>query len=143
MLFFGKFYVTKKPKNVEIVFGISKAKSGSIATKIRQPFLWTDPYLHCLWKAPLKNKWIVVPKSMSSANGLTICQSCTVHASQQKMNRLQLNELQLPSGINSYLKNHMQVLLIHIEITGKKVHEVQILEPRSLIIVLSCSLIGF
>ena len=48
MLFFGKFYVTKKPKNVEIVFGISKAKSGSIAIKIRQPFLWTDPYLHCL-----------------------------------------------------------------------------------------------
>ena len=48
MLFFGKFYVTKKSKNVEIVLGISKAKSGSIAIKIRQPFLWTDSYLHCL-----------------------------------------------------------------------------------------------
>ena len=48
MLFLGKFYVTKKSKSVEIVFGISKAMSGSIAMKIRQPFLWTDPYLHCL-----------------------------------------------------------------------------------------------
>ena len=48
MLFWGKFYATKKSKNAEIVFGISKAKSGSIAIKIRQPFLWTDPYLHCL-----------------------------------------------------------------------------------------------
>ena len=45
MLFFGKFYVTKKSKNVEIVFSIPKAKSGSIAIKIRQPFLWTDPHL--------------------------------------------------------------------------------------------------
>ena len=53
MLFFGKFYVTKKSKSVEIVFGISKAMSGSIAMKIRQPFLWTDPYLHCLIKANL------------------------------------------------------------------------------------------
>ena len=50
MLFWGKFYATKKSKNAEIVFGISKAKSGSIAIKIRQPFLWTDPYLHCLLK---------------------------------------------------------------------------------------------
>ena len=48
MLFFGKFYVTKKSKSVEIVFGISKTMSGSIAMKIRQPFLWTDSYLHCL-----------------------------------------------------------------------------------------------
>ena len=48
MLFFGKFYVTKKSKSVEIVFGKSKAMSGSIIIKIRQPFLWTDPYLHCL-----------------------------------------------------------------------------------------------
>ena len=45
MLFFGKFYVTKKSKSVEIVFGISKTMSGSIAMKIRQPFLWTDPYV--------------------------------------------------------------------------------------------------
>ena len=52
MLFFGKFYVTKKSKNVEIVFGISKAKSGSIAIKIRQPFLWTDPYLRGLFAVP-------------------------------------------------------------------------------------------
>ena len=44
----GKFYVTKKSESVEIVFGISNAMSGSIAMKIRQPFLWTDPYLHCL-----------------------------------------------------------------------------------------------
>jgi hypothetical protein len=45
-LFFEKFYVkTKKSKNVEIVFSILKAKSGSIAIKIRQPFIWTDPYL--------------------------------------------------------------------------------------------------
>ena len=50
MLFFGKFYVTQKSKNVEIVLGISKAKSGSIAVKIRQPFLWMDPYLHCLFR---------------------------------------------------------------------------------------------
>ena len=49
MLFFGKFYVTKKSKSVEIVFGISKTMSGSIAMKIRQPFLWTDSYLHCLF----------------------------------------------------------------------------------------------
>ena len=52
MLFFGKFYVTKKSKNDEIVFRISKAKSGSIAIKIRKPFLWTDPYLHCLTFTP-------------------------------------------------------------------------------------------
>ena len=45
MLFFGKCYVTKKSKNDEIVFGIPKAKSGSIAIKIRQPFIWMDPYL--------------------------------------------------------------------------------------------------
>ena len=38
MLFFGKFYVTKKSKSVEIVLGISKAMSGSIAMKIRQHF---------------------------------------------------------------------------------------------------------
>ena len=50
MLFFGKFYVTKKSRNVKIVFGISRAKSGSIAIKIRQPFLWTPPYLQCLLK---------------------------------------------------------------------------------------------
>ena len=32
-------------KNVEIVFRIPKAKSGSITIKIRQPLFWTDPYL--------------------------------------------------------------------------------------------------
>ena len=39
-------------KNVEIVFSIPKAKSGSIAIKIRQPFLWTDPYLRGLFAVP-------------------------------------------------------------------------------------------
>ena len=58
MLFFGKFYVTKKSKNVEIVLGISKAKSGSIAIKIRQPFLWTDSYLHCLTQILFKRPYL-------------------------------------------------------------------------------------
>ena len=48
MLFFGKFYVTKKSRNVKIVFGISRAMSWIIDIRIRQPLLWTDPYLHCL-----------------------------------------------------------------------------------------------
>jgi hypothetical protein len=53
-LFFEKFYVTKKSKNVEIVFIILKAKSGSIAIKIRQPFIWTDPYLPGLFQGRRK-----------------------------------------------------------------------------------------
>ena len=66
-LFFEKFYTAKK-SNVEIVFNIPKAKSGSISIKIRQPFLWTDPYLpdliHILSCYPQHNilfrKWFFV-----------------------------------------------------------------------------------
>ena len=43
--FLRNFIVAKKSKNVEIVFSIPKAKSGSISIKIRQPLFWTDPYL--------------------------------------------------------------------------------------------------
>ena len=44
-LYFEKFYIAEKSKDVEIVLSIPKAKSGSISIKIRQPSLWTDPYL--------------------------------------------------------------------------------------------------
>ena len=50
---FEKFYKAKKYKDVEIVFSIPKAKSGSISIKIRQPSLWTDPYLPDLSYNPL------------------------------------------------------------------------------------------
>ena len=43
--FLRYFIYQKMSKNVEIVFSIPKAKSGSISVKIRQPFLWTDPCL--------------------------------------------------------------------------------------------------
>ena len=47
-LVFENFWMTKKSKNDEIVFRISKVKSGSNAIKIRKPFLLTDSYLQCL-----------------------------------------------------------------------------------------------
>ena len=49
--------MAKKYKNVEIVFSIPKAKSGSISIKIRQPSLWTDPYLPDL----LPTLWPKIP----------------------------------------------------------------------------------
>jgi hypothetical protein len=44
-LYFEKIYIAEKSKDVEIVFSIPKAKSGTISIKIKQPSLWTDPYL--------------------------------------------------------------------------------------------------
>ena len=38
-------YDLKSTKSCHNLFRIPKAKSGSIPIKIRQPFLWTDPYL--------------------------------------------------------------------------------------------------
>ena len=43
-LYFEKIYIAEKSKDV-VVFSIPKAKSGSISIKIKQPSLWTDPYL--------------------------------------------------------------------------------------------------
>ena len=40
----------KSTKSCHNLFSIPKAKSGSIPIKIRQPFIWTDPYLSDLMK---------------------------------------------------------------------------------------------
>ena len=52
--FLRNFIVAKKSKNVEIVFSIPRAKSGSISIKIRQPLFWTDPYLPDLVVVPTR-----------------------------------------------------------------------------------------
>ena len=54
--FLRNFIVAKKSKNVEIVFSIPKAMSGSMSIKIWQPLFWTDPYLPDLLLIPIPNK---------------------------------------------------------------------------------------